>query len=280
MIKIRFMALAAMLAISGVAAADEATNAAARQTFNKNKDAVVWVTGTVKLELSGGGRSFPGRENKLNIIGTVVDPSGLTMVSYSAIDPAGALDGSTQDINGVPTVLSAKSEHSDLKITLADGTTEVPCDLVLNDPEMDLAFLLPRKESKEYKAAKFTAVKFEKGPQVQVFDTILSITRLQKAMDQTPAADLTAVKAVVTKPRTFIIPNRLDSPGSPVFTPEGVVVGFTTFRIVDRARMQGAVVIIPAGDAAKMIKQALAAKPPTTATTKAATTKATTQPNP
>ena len=113
--------------------------------LEKNQDAVVTVQVVLKTSSSGSA----SRENKQDITGTVIDPSGLTVVALSACDPNEMLQ------RMMPEEISKyniQSEVTDLKILLEDGS-DIPCEIILRDKDLDLAFLRPKaRQAKPLKA--------------------------------------------------------------------------------------------------------------------------------
>src|SRR5450759_3672753 len=59
-----------------------------REGFKKHQRAVVTVQVVQKMTYSSGGRTAEPQETKQDITGTVVDPSGLTVLALSACDPS------------------------------------------------------------------------------------------------------------------------------------------------------------------------------------------------
>ena len=51
----------------------------------------LWVSITVRIEVSAGGRSFPPSERKLEALGTVLAPDGLTVLSLNKVDPTDSI---------------------------------------------------------------------------------------------------------------------------------------------------------------------------------------------
>src|SRR5437879_5337251 len=70
-----------------VARADEVAEKA-REVFKRHQKAVVTVQIVLKATYTSSGRTSPASESKRDITGTVVDPSGLTVLSLSECDPA------------------------------------------------------------------------------------------------------------------------------------------------------------------------------------------------
>lgn len=231
------------------------SRAKAREVFNKAKDSVVWVSVSLKVEASSSdGKSLGAKETKTQAVGTVIDPSGLTVVSLSVVDPASGLQGrSINTPNGPITIGEVKSEYSEVKITLPDGT-EIPSQIVLKDLDLDLAFIRPEKETK---FASFTTV--GKNPDLKILDEIVCLFRMPKALDQTPVASLSEISGIINKPRLFYIGGR--TLGGPVYATSGQFVGITvSYKSEVDGNTQTAMVIAPAEDIAKGAKEAMTKK--------------------
>jgi hypothetical protein len=241
----------------------------ARAVFEKNKDAVVWVTAIAQFEITNGTRSG-NKEAKLQAMGTILDPSGLTVVSLPEIDPGALADGKLQPDG---TRISVKTKHSDVKIVLPPSKAnpnglEVAARIAMKDPDLNLAFIVPDESAKD-KPAAFPFVKLEKAPKLEVLDDLVCIGRMVKNLEQAPMVSMSKVASVVHKPRTFIIGGNYH--GGPVFTLDGTVVGITAAYSSEDGQIH-TTVTLPAEDVQEVAQQAKTAKPPkaTPATTKSA----------
>ena len=226
-----------------------------RDIFKKNQHAVVTVT--VVQKMAAAGRGGP-REAKADLTGTVVDPTGLTVLALSSCDPAELYRHLSEEYK-------TDIELSDVKILLEDGT-ELPAEIVLRDKDLDLAFIRPKTKP----ASPMAAVDLSKSSRAQVLDQLVTLNRLKRAAGRAFSASVERVSAVVQKPRTFYIPDSSQTDtglGSPAFAMDGGVVGLVVMRAVNA---QGAAnirdcmtaIILPAEDIAKAAAQAPAeAKP-------------------
>ena len=215
-----------------------------REIFSKNQRAVVTIQVVVKT--SAGSSS---RESAREITGTVVDPSGLTVVALSACDP-------TELNRRLNPAYNVESEVSDLKIL--DDAIELPAEIVLRDKDLDLAFIRPKSKP----AAPMQAVDLSRSGTAQVLDEVVSLNRLNKASSRAYSVSPGSIAAVIQKPRVFYIPDGMSAAyGSPVFSLDGKILGIFVRRAVGGAGSGNpgdnlAAIIVPAEDILKGVKQA------------------------
>src|SRR5687767_14671555 len=83
------IAVAAFLAASPslLHAAPEAQAAAGRALLKRYADAIVGVELVVTMRVKVGDRENPLREQRIEINGTVISPTGLTVTTLAAVDP-------------------------------------------------------------------------------------------------------------------------------------------------------------------------------------------------
>ena len=224
-----------------------------RAIFNRSQHAVVTVSIVLKITASSGGQSGTPQESKQEATGTVIDPSGLTVLALSACDPADMYQR-------MDARYKIETEVSDLKIMLADGT-ELPAEIVLRDKDLDLAFIRPKTKP----ASPMDAVDLTKSAPALVLDEVVALNRLNSAASRAFSASVERISAVVQKPRTFYIPDSTMSAttmGSPAFLMNGNVLGIFVMRAVSSSggRANLTAIILPADDVLKGAKQAPEAK--------------------
>jgi S1-C subfamily serine protease len=242
------------LAITAAARADD-VGEKGREVFKKNQRAVVTVQVVLKVSAAGGRSSNP-RESKSDITGTVIDPSGLVVVALSACDPADLYRRISEEYK-------LETEIDDIKILLDDGT-EIPAEIVLRDKDLDLGFIRPKTKL----TSPMVAVDLSKSSPAEMLDQIITLNRLGRAAGRAYSASVDRVGAVIQKPRTFYIPDsnmNTTSLGSPVFLPNGNILGLFVMRAVNSSGSQNPresmeTIIIPAEDILKGAKQAPEAK--------------------
>ena len=230
-----------------------------RDIFRKYQQTVVTVQVVQKITYSGAAKSG---ENRQELTGTVVDPSGLTVLALSACDPSEmyqrmlAQQGSQNKL---------EIEVTDMQILLADGT-ELAAEIVLRDKDLDLAFVRPKSKP----ATPMTAVDLARSSTVQILDQVITLNRLNSAAGRAYAASVERINAVIQKPRTFYVPDSTMTSttlGSPAFALDGNIVGVVVMRAVASGggasrsvRENLSAIILPAEDILKAAKQAPEAK--------------------
>ena len=260
-----------VLAVAGIALAEADPLAdKARALAGRYGKAIIHVEAVVKITATGGGpmMKMPDQEQKVKVLGTVIDPSGLTVVS--PLDPTTAMGSMKLNAGGQTIELKFKGEIREVKYRLADGT-EVPGRLVLTDDDLGLAFVAPEKPLDAKTRAKIAHVDLAKGAaKASVLDKIITLGRLGKTLNHTLAVSVGRISAVVVKPRTFYVGAR--SLGSPVFAADGKLLGICTRRATKGGRSRtiglmsmlgggageigGTPVVIPAADVKEIADQA------------------------
>src|SRR5438552_7544694 len=235
-----------------------------RDIFRKNQRAVVTVQVVVKMNFSVPGMGGQANESRQDVTGTVVDPSGLTVLALSSCEPGDMIQSMMAGMSDEDTKFKMETELSDVKLLLDDGT-ELPADIVLRDKDLDLAFVRPVTKP----ASPMTALDLSKSATAQILDQVITLNRLGKAAGRAYAASVERISAVVQKPRLFYIPgSEMTSTelGSPAFSLDGTVLGVFVMRSVSEKggglgmfnfRPQGlTTIILPAADILKAARQA------------------------
>jgi S1-C subfamily serine protease len=250
-----YLTVVALVLLAAPGRADE-TGDRGRDIFKKNQHAVVTVQVVLKASYTSGGRSSDANESKNDITGTVIDPSGLTVLALSACDPA-------DFYRRISDEYKIETEVNDIKILLDDGT-EIPAQIVLRDKDLDLAFIRPKTKP----ASPMTAVDLSKSGPADMLEQVITLNRLNRAAGRGYSASIERISAVIEKPRTFYIPDSTMSTtslGSPAFLTNGNVLGLFVMRAVNsngarNPRESMTTIIIPAADILKGAIQAPEAK--------------------
>ncbi|HNY27274.1 MAG TPA: S1C family serine protease [Candidatus Sumerlaeota bacterium] len=240
------------LAVSAQAVTPEQATAA-KQILAKNGNAVIEVNTILKIELPG----QPSRDQKLEILGTVIDESGLTIVSNSAIDPLSMMKGQ------FPDGMEPKIKYSDVKFKMSDNK-EIPARVVLKDADLDLAFLVPTPKEGET-VPKFQAVALDAKVEAAILDNVFNLTRLPKSLDRQVSVELGYISAVIQKPRRFYSYETIGGGqvGIPSFTADGKALGLCLLRKepaseASGSRPQMSTVVVPSSDILELVPQAQA----------------------
>jgi hypothetical protein len=254
-----------LLALAPAAGADPALKGRAREILDANKDAIVTVKLVVTTRFIMMGRDTNKQENTSEVTGTVLDPSGLTVLSHFATDPTSAMHQSAMDMGeGEKMQFKIESDISDVKIVRADGS-EVPARIVLKDKDLDLAFVKPKEKAE----AAFPHVKFAPASAPGILDDIVAIGRMGREVKRVNSVALGYIQAVVEKPRTFYICDFMigySSMGCPVFNARGETLGLSVMRMNQGGGggfgMMGGMmpVVLPADQLLEVAQQAAAAK--------------------
>ena len=224
-----------------------------REVLAKNQSSVVTVLLVIRQQLAMPGRASRDIEIKSEVTGTVLDETGLTLISLSESDPSSLMDTMRSNPGG----MRMETEIRDVKILLADNT-EVPAEIILRDKDLDMAFIRPIERLER----PFAHVNLSDSGQVEVLDVVVALNRLGKVVRRAYTASLERIEAVVHKPRTFYVPGNdptYTDLGSPAFTIEGKFVGVFLMRAIKsgtgRLRDNVATVLVPAADILEAVKQ-------------------------
>jgi hypothetical protein len=275
--RIVMLAIATAVVMAATAWADDLAGIG-REILAKHQDAVVAVKLAIKQSVSMGGRENKS-ESKTATTGTVIDPSGLTVVSLAATDPSSTIkDAYARAIaarGGDMSQFKFDSELNDVKIVLADGT-EIPAEVVLRDKDLDLAYLRPSEKP----AKPLACLDLTKDAKPQVLDEVIVLNRLNQAANRASAISIGRIEGILDKPRTFYLLGQsmwAYSLGAPVFSTDGKLVGIVLLRssktqtdqdsgfIFSNLNQWGMMpVILPASDMIDGAKQAMEAKASTT----------------
>jgi S1-C subfamily serine protease len=236
---------------------------AMRGVAKKWQDAIVNVRVSLKVRMSMGGREVQSMDDIVEAVGTVIDPSGLTVMSLSSLDPGAMMSRIMGAAAQGPDKMSIVSEPSDVRIRLADGR-ELPASIVLRDQDLDLAFIRPTAKP----SAPLTAVNLADAGTPSNLEDLVVLGRLGRVGGWAPSAMIYSVAATMVKPRTFFVLNGPGGTGMPAFQTNGRIVGLLTIRQIDPGRMsmfgmmggtEGAgviAVVLPAEDVREIAAQA------------------------
>src|SRR4029453_16867827 len=107
------------------------------------------VSGTLRMRGAGLLNEVGEQQEKVETLGTVIHESGLTLISHAELDPGHLINSIYSGVKapGQEGKVEVRSELTGVKIRLADGK-EVASRLVLTDPDLDVAFVVPTEPRK------------------------------------------------------------------------------------------------------------------------------------
>jgi hypothetical protein len=236
-------------ALAGAQTADE--RAAARDIVKKKGDAVVMIMATLKIRATVGGQEQTA-DQQAQGNGTVLDSSGLAVMSLSTLQPDDVMARNITARVQPGTKVDVSSEPSEIKMHFADGR-ELPAKLVLRDTDLDLAFLRPS----ETPASPLVAVDAQAAKPL-LMDLLLVVQRTSETNGWATAAAFSSVQLVVNKPRTYYQMTGPMPLGAPFFDPTGRFVGVTVMRNPGARGVPPVIGVLPADDIRDVAKQVLA----------------------
>lgn len=229
----------------------------------KFESCVVTVNLVIKQKITVQGREMNKNETKSEVSGTVIDPSGLLVVSLTSTDPA-SLINKLQGRQSNDNQFKYENEITDIKIKLGDGQ-EIAGKIALRDEDLDLAFIQPIEKS-----VSFSYVDIKQSIQPQLLDQCFSLTRLGKIGNWNVAVIPDRIEAIIEKPRMVYLSNS-NRLGSPIFSVDGKFIGLIVLRALQSETQSNPLmwltgdigfmpVIIPASDISETAKQVLEKK--------------------
>ena len=223
--------------------------ATARELLAKQGSAVVFVMGTAKLRVNQGGKDVPTADQRIQAMLTILDGSGLGVMSLTQLDPSELMSAQLSRGRAAGAAVTVTAEAGDLRYRLSDGR-EIPVRVVLRDKELDLAFLRPVDKP----ASPLPAVDTVTARPTAV-DPVIVLQRLPEIAGWQGTALFYAVQAVVERPRTFYILTG-GQIGAPVFDVRGRFLG-VLLRFRNEADAANApAIVIPANEIREVAKQA------------------------
>ncbi len=226
--------------------------AAGRALVKRYADAIVGVELVVTMKLKAGDREQPPREQRIEVNGTVISASGLTVTTLAAVDPQAQFDAMRAGMGGGRSVELVGVDFKEVKLRLADGK-EVPARFVLKDGDLDLAFMAPETAEP---GRDYAHVKLEEAADGAVLGNFFYVARAAKSLQRVPLVRASEVMGIVEKPRRFYLVTEL-SVGTPLFDLEGKVLGLALNHF---ANGRSSFIVMPAADIAEMAKQAATAQ--------------------
>ncbi len=242
-----FLALAAVACGASLRAEPDAQATAGRALVKKYADAVVSVEMVSTTKISMGDRPASPQERKIEINGTVISASGLTVTALSGIDPRSMLENMRRNGQRIDI---GETEYKEVKLRLADGS-EVPARVVLKDQDLDLAFIVPA-EGEGAAKREFPFVSLDQPAEGAQLGTYFVVSRAGKSLQRVPVARVVTVEGIAEKPRRIYLVSN-PAIGSPVLDAAGHTLGLCMIQIASSGTT---IVVLPAADIQDIAKQA------------------------
>ncbi|MCP4644173.1 MAG: hypothetical protein GY851_27270 [bacterium] len=211
-----------LVGLVGPAFADEAAEAG-RTILDAQKSTVVTVKTLIKISGMGSEEEIP-----TEVTGTVIDPTGLTVLALSSTDPTAMIKNMMGGMMGGNFDMSA--QVTDVKILREDGS-EIDAEIVLRDKDLDLAFVRPIEKP----ADSMACIDASTPGAPRILDELIGLNRLGKVARRSYAASIERVESVIEKPRTYYILGSQATQttlGSPMFMLDGSFVGVIVMRSI------------------------------------------------
>lgn len=245
------------VALSARLATADPVGEAARRIGEQHRDAVITIRLVLKEKVTMMGMDGDEEESRSEVLGTIIAPSGLTVVSLTSLNPSSMYAAMYGDYFGSEDDSDFKvdSQISSATLLLTDGV-ELPGRVVLRDEDQDLAFIRPTEKL----AKDLPFIDLADHAEAAVMDELVALGRLGNLGRRAPSITVGRIEAVIQKPRLFYSVPALSELGCPVFTLEGKVVGVHVLRknkmeaLSEKDRFMG--IIVPAADVLDAAQQA------------------------
>ena len=171
---------------------------------------------TVKMVMK-----MPGRDEsrEVEVAGTMIDPSGLVLVSNAQIGGMAARMGMP-----MPT-------PSDVKVLIGEDTEGLSAKVWTRDTDLDLAWV--KIDEDKAKGKKFEFIDLTSASAPKPGDKLFGIQKMGKYFDRAVQVSMGYVAATTKKPRSLIVPGgSLQSTyGLPIFTADQKLAGFMVVQV-------------------------------------------------
>ena len=178
----------------------------------EHANCVTWISATVRLEVSVGGRSM--QNQKLEALGTIIAEDGLTVVSLTKVDPTANI------LSAYAPSASVQVNYTEVLILMHDGSEKNrPRGLNFKRENRGSRLSVAISKSSNRPKSKIfngSSVEEKNNPMPEVLDQVISISKLGRNLYRQSTLRRGWVNAVIEKPsQYFVIENT--EPGTPVF---------------------------------------------------------------
>jgi hypothetical protein len=213
-------------------------------------DAVVTIKATVILNITVDNRPVPPQDNKIDVTGTVITPTGMVVTSLSLIDPRAIFESLRARAPGGADVKLGQTDYKDLKLQFGDGT-ELPVKVIWKDADRDVALLAPVAALAGGRTV--TYVNLNEAPaSAIVLGAYFELSRMGETLQRAPVVRPSTVIGIIERPRRMLLVST-DSVGCPVFDVQGHALGICLRLMVNNA--WAGMVVVPSSDIVEIVTQ-------------------------
>lgn len=230
----RAASFAAVLLLAWSLAAPVSGDEAGARLLERYASAVVGVDAVIRAEMRMGGEGQE-QEGKIEMVGAIVDPSGLVMVWNSSISSSRLKEMMEASGSGGGD-FEVRIEPVSFHVVLTGSDERHSAFLAASDSQLDVAFLqLDRLPAEPLPVISFAAL-----GEVAVGQELYAVSRLSPSFDRAAYYAPLEVAGVLSKPRRgWILSGDQSSLGLPVFDAAGRPVGVLATVISSVARDAG-----------------------------------------
>ena len=225
-----------MALIAGPAAAQDSVAKTARGLLDAHKGSLVVVTVEGRLTTTTDGAALPDQAQQRRTLGVTIKPTGLIVISNSAVDPAVGLAGQKARMDDkVVTIQTAKTVFEKVEISYGDSTV-LPGMVIGQDIDADVAFVLPDEAVAKKLGKTFAHVDLASQSLSEPADEVVGLSRSSSAYAYMPTVIVGRVTGVFNGERRYFVTTAGTAQGIPIFALDGKLVGITLERIIENKR--------------------------------------------
>jgi S1-C subfamily serine protease len=205
--------IAVLILAAGTAAAQDSAEQL-RSLVEKKASSIVSIRAVLKTEINMMGQS-QDEEVRVELQGTIVDATGLVLISNSAFSLGNnsMFGGQGMDVSVTP---------MEIKVVIEGEDTEFDAFRVATDSKLDIAFL----QIEELGARTLTPVEFGDTPELAIGQKIATVGRYKKGYDYAPYFATGRINGMIKKPRrAWTLEGGIATTGTPIFTLDGTPIG-------------------------------------------------------
>ena len=241
------------LTAASVAVQAKSLSEVGEDLVSKYANAVVEVQALSKMNIELGGMGTQNQEQELKVQATVVNDNGLIVTSYAALHPTYLVASAELPTQMGPINATISGETTNFRVRYADGTM-VDAQMVLKDPETDLAFFKPVE-----KQAKVTSIAKAPTDKVELLEQTVVLSRGGELSNYAPKLSLNRISGILKKPIKSYMLGAQANPGAPIFNDDGELVGISLMKGKPGAHVKGGMIKAETLLVVQPIKQVLSA---------------------